>query len=131
MGEVVWINQKTREDMTMGTAIRKERRRDEITPRTRHVIGRNVGLLWDRNNWTQKESKGRTIDRYRSGESNPTISKLEFVAERAGIPVWYLLVPDMDENAISGHDVENLVNAFLSKPDKRKTILDLVSALTK
>ena len=97
----------------------------------REIAAQNVGLLWDLKKWTQRQPRGRTIGRIRSGQGKPALDTMELIADKARIPVWYLLVPGMDEKAIATRDLEHLVNQYLSLDDeKRRKLFDYLELLS-
>ena len=94
------------------------------------TLSENVGLLWNLKGWNQKQTRGRTVDRVRSGMANPELDTLEYVAAKARIPVWYLFLPRIDKGAIANTDLDKAVTAYLQLDTaKRKSALDLLNAL--
>lgn len=67
---------------------------------------------------------GNLLTYGKTHETSPTVRKLQGVAEALQVPLWTLFVPGLKEGADAGHELHQLMEAFLqASAEGRTTIL--------
>lgn len=128
MGEVINL-QQLRLEVGMGRAQPKLPVLRSTT--TQDIVSKNTGYFWRTNDWKQKMPRGRTIENVVENTVDPRLSTLDLIAERAGIPAWYLMLP-MPEELLQDHGLAKLVAAYMrANEDGRQAILGVATAISK
>lgn len=78
--------------------------------------------------WRQNQPRGKTIENVAIGKTDPQLSTLELIADKAGIPVWYFLLP-LPEELLQDLALNELVEAYISTDDKGRQAIISVSKI--
>lgn len=100
---------------------------------TRATLSRNLKILMERREWTQKalEAKSGVSQRHISSLLNQqqdcTTEILAGLAQAFGLPSWLLLVPDLSAELLDSHRIPLLVDRFIDAGPEGRDLLDRLS----
>lgn len=100
---------------------------------TRATLSRNLRLLMERRDWTQKalEAKSGVSQRHISSLLNQqqdcTTEILGGLAHAFGLPGWLLLIPDLSAELLDSHRIPLLVNRYVDAGPEGRDLLDRLS----